>query len=189
MRLSVFRFGVAFASTLLLGTALILSSCNKDHPDDRMAVYNALDQHDLRSVTVSQNRGAGTMTLSGVVGSNDNKQRAEQIAQQFAPGYQIVDRLQVDSADIQGEIQSSTQKAQLDSSIENHFKATISSHPALKSQKIQAIAKNGTLTLKGSVKTAEERRQAEDLAKKVPQVQHVVNELQVQPGKPSPANS
>ncbi|HEY1579715.1 MAG TPA: BON domain-containing protein [Terracidiphilus sp.] len=189
MRPFEFHFPVAFASALL-GAVLVFSGCNHlGHPDERMAVYNALDQHDLRSVTVSQDRGAGTITLSGIVGSNDSRQRAEQVAQQSAPGYQIVDRLQIDTTGIQSDIQSSTRKAQLDSAIEDHFRSTISAHPSLKSQKIQAIAYHGTLTLKGSVKTVQERKQAEDLAKKVPQVQHVVNQLQVQPGKPSPANS
>ena len=180
----------AFLSGSLLAATLALSGCaHHGHPDDKMAVYNALDQHDLRSVTVSQDRGSGTITLRGIVGSNDNRQRAEQIAQQSAPGYQIVNRIQVDNTGIQSEIKSSSQKAQLDSAIEDRFKATIAAHPALKSQKIQASAANGTLTLRGTVHTAQEREQAEELAKRVPQVQHVVNEIQVRAGKPSPANS
>jgi osmotically-inducible protein OsmY len=39
------------------------------------------------------------------------------------------------------------------------------------------------------VKTYKERQEAEDLAKKVPQVQQVINEIQINGGKPSPANS
>jgi osmotically-inducible protein OsmY len=50
------------------------------------------------------------------------------------------------------------------------------------------MAFHGTLTLKGTVKSQEQRRQAEDLAKQVPEVQHVVNRLRVQGGKSS-ANS
>jgi len=154
-----------------------------------MAVYSALDKNNLRSVTVSQDRGAGTITLSGIVGSMDRRQQAENVAKQAAPGYQIADRIQIQSAGLQDDIQAATQKAQLDSAIEDNFKSRIADEPSLKSEKIQYTAYHGTLTLKGTVRSAKERQQAEDLAKKVPQVQHVDNQLQVRPGKPSPANS
>lgn len=154
-----------------------------------MAVYNALDKNNLRSVTVAQDRGAGTITLSGVVGSMDSRQRAENIAREAAPGYQIADKIQVQSAGLQDDIQAAKQKAQLDSAIEDKFKASLADEPSLKSEKIHYTAFNGTLTLKGTVRSYKERQQAEDLAKKVPDVQHVVNELQIRAGKPSPANS
>ena len=51
------------------------------------------------------------------------------------------------------------------------------------------LAKNGTLVLKGSVKTAAQKKEAEHLAKKVPNVQQVVNEIKVKPGKHSTSNS
>ena len=119
----------------------------------------------------------------------DRRQQAEQVAKKAAPDYQIVDRIQVENAGLQGEIKAATQKAQLDSAIEDNFKARMADEPSLKSEKIQYTAYNGTLTLRGTVRSAKERAQAEDLARKVPQVQHVVNQLQVKPGKPSPANS
>ena len=176
---------------LLISSALLLvSGCHSSqHPDDRMAVYSALDKNNLRSVTVSQDRGAGTITLSGVVGSMDSRQRAENIARQAAPGYQIADKIQVQSAGLQDDIQAAKQNAQLDSAIEDKIKAQLANEPSLKSEKIQYSAFNGTLTLKGTVRNYKERQQAEDLAKKVPDVQHVVNELQIHSGKPSPANS
>lgn len=182
--------GWIFSSIALLGVCFAYSGCgHRAHPDDRMAVYNTLDQHDLRSVTVSQDQNAGTITLSGIVGSNKTKQQADQLAQQAAPGYSIVDRMQVDNAGLQGEMATAQRDAQLDSAIEDHFKATLSAHNALKGQDIQYSAYNGTLTLKGSVKTYKERQQAEELAKKIPQVQHVVNEIQIKGSKTPPANS
>ncbi|WP_162601196.1 BON domain-containing protein [Occallatibacter savannae] len=177
-------------TAFLLTCAAALSGCrSNEHPDDRMAVYNALDKNDLRSVTVSQDRGAGTITLSGVVGSMDSRQRAESVAREAAPGYQIADKIQVQSAGLQDDIQAAKQKAQLDSAIEGKFKSRLADEPSLKSEKIEYTSFQGTLTLKGTVRTYKERQQAEDLAKKVPDVQHVVNELQIRPGKPSPANS
>jgi hypothetical protein len=91
------------AFTALLAATLGIASCTQgNHPEVKLAVYNALDQHDLRSVTVSEDRRAGVITLSGIVGAGDRKQRAEQIAQQAAPGYSIVDQIQVDNAGLQG---------------------------------------------------------------------------------------
>ena len=184
------RSAWAFSSTAILGVSLAYSGCgHTGHPDDRMAVYNSLDQHDLRSVTVSQDRNAGTITLSGIVGSPDRRQNAEQLAQQAAPGYTIVDRIQVENAGLQSEVQTAQKDMQLDSAIEDRYKATLAAHHTLKNDDIQCSAYNGTLTLKGSVKNYKERQEAEELAKKIPDVQHVVNQIQIAAGKASPANS
>jgi hyperosmotically inducible protein len=50
-------------------------------------------------------------------------------------------------------------------------------------------AKNGTLVLKGSVKTAAQKREAGELAKHVPNVEQVVNEIQIKPDKHSTDHS
>jgi hyperosmotically inducible protein len=178
-----------FASGALLAATLATGCRGGNHPEVKLAVYNTLDQNDLRSVTVTEDRSAGVITLSGIVGADDRKQRAEQLAQQAAPGYSIVDRIKVDDAGLQDEEKAGVQTAQLDSAIEDRFRATLQSNPALRKQKIEYSAYNGTLTLKGSVITARDRKQAEDLARRIPQVQHVINEIQIKPGKPSPANS
>jgi hyperosmotically inducible protein len=137
--------------------------------------------------STAQDRNAGTITLSGIVGSQDNRQKAVQFAQQAAPGYSIVDRIQVQNTGVQGEIKAAQKDAQLDSAIERHYKATLAVHRDLRD--VHYSAYNQTLTLKGSVKTYKERQEAEDLAKKIPQVQHVVNEIQIQGAEPSSANS
>lgn len=190
MLLPTLRSALLLCSTTVLTATLVLSGCRSNqHPDCRMAVYNALDKSNLRSINVAQDRGAGTLTLTGVVGSMDRRQQAETIAKQSAPGYQIADKIQIHTTGLQDDIEAATQKAQLDSAIEDKFRAQLSNEPSLKSEKIQYTAFHGTLTLKGTVRNSKERQQAEDLAKKVPDVQHVINELQVRPGKPSPANS
>jgi hyperosmotically inducible protein len=182
------RFAFLIASTAALATTLAFTGCSHSgHPDDRIAVYDTLAKQNLRSITVSQDRDAGTMTLSGIVGSNDSKQKAEQLAQQAAPGYSIVNRIQVQNAGLVGAIKAAQQNVKLDSAIEKHYKATLAAHRDLKG--VHYSAYNQTLTLKGSVKSYKERQEAEDLANKVPEVQHVVNEIQINGSKPSPANS
>jgi len=43
--------------------------------------------------------------------------------------------------------------------------------------------------IKGRVKTAKQKKDVEDLAKKVPNVQQVVNEIEVKPNKHSTTSS
>ena len=86
-------------------------------------------------------------------------------------------------------ITQATTESRLDNDIENRFKASLQTSKNLDKQTIQYSATNGTLYLKGAVRSAREKKEAEELARKVPNVQHVVNEIQVMPGKPSPANS
>jgi hyperosmotically inducible protein len=185
---AAFRRISILTTSVLLASTIAFVGCGHGHPDDQAAVYSSLGKNDLRSVTVSQDRDKGTITLKGIVASPTEKQKAEQVARQAAPGYSIVDRMEVKNLGLQGELKAAQKDARLDSAIEDHYKDTIEAHRDLKNIKYSAY--NQTLTLRGSVKTYKEREEAEDLARKVPQVQKVVNEIQIQNGnKPSPDNS
>jgi len=169
---------VALGAVALFGL-LALAGCQSEHPDVKQAVYNALGQHELASVEVFQDRRKGEITLRGIVSSNDQKGQADTLAQQAAPGYTIKDQLQVQSAGIEGLEKAAQKNAALDSAIEDNFKASLRSSKRLGKDNIQYSADHGTLYLKGSVKSGREKKEAEDLAKRVPQVQHVVNDLAV----------
>ncbi len=127
------------------------------------------------------------MTLAGNVGSDDQKTQAENLAKQAAPDYTIADEIGV--RPLGAESQAKAVASNLDSAIEDNFKAFLKGNRNLDDQSIHASAKNGTLVLKGTVKTAKQRKEAEALAKKVPNVQQVVNEIEVKPSKHSTANS
>jgi hyperosmotically inducible protein len=173
-------FGLYLASAGILAGGIAVAGCSGMlHPDEQAAVYKSLNSHYLSSVMVDQDRRSGVMKLNGVVGGTDRKARAEQLAKEAAPDYTIQDNLRVDTSGIQGMISAAASKSELDSAIEDHFKASIKAHKDLDRQSIQYWANGGTLTLKGAVKSEREKREAEDLAKKVPQVQHVVNDLEV----------
>jgi hyperosmotically inducible protein len=126
------------------------------------------------------------MTLSGNLASEDMKNQAETVAKQAAPDYTIADEIGVRPPDVG---QAGSIASNVDSAIEDNFKATLKAHDSLNDQSISGSAKNGTLVLKGSVKTTAQKKEAEKLAKTVPNVQQVVNELEVKPGKHSTANS
>ncbi len=71
--------------------------------------------------------------------------------------------------------------ASLDSAIEDKFKASLQSSKTTGEGRHQVLVRQRHAVSEGSVKTEREKKEAEDLAKKVPQVQHVVNDIAVKP--------
>jgi hyperosmotically inducible protein len=69
-------------------------------------------------------------------------------------------------------------QSNLDDGIENNYKAALIAS-RLNKQSIHYDAKNGVLTLKGTVKTNQQKAEAEQLASKIPNVQQVVNQIDV----------
>lgn len=142
-----------------------------------------MTRNDLGVVKVSQDRDKGVLTLSGDVETADKKAQAETIAAQAAPGYGISNEIGV--RPIGAESQAKSVDSSLDDGIENNFKAALKAHKNLDDQSIHYSAKNGTLVLKGSVKTNAQKDEAQKLAKAVPHVNQVVNEIDVKPDKDS----
>lgn len=175
------------AAALLIG-GLVMAGCHNEasHPDEKSAVTNSLKNNNLSAVDVSQDRDKGVMTLKGNVASDDMKSQAETLAKQAAPDYTIADEIGVRPA---GESEAGSIASNRDSAIEDNFKASLKEHKALNDQSIHCSSKNGTLVLKGTVKTPAQKKEAETLAKHVPDVQQVVNEIEVKPGKHSTSNS
>ncbi len=175
------------AGAVLVVSAMIVAGCqSSNHPDEKAAVTSSLNNDNLGSVNVSQDREKGIMTLKGNVASEADRQQAENIAKQSAPDYAIADEIGVRPPDVQN---AGAVASDLDSAIEDNFKATIKAHENLNDQSIHASAKNGTLIITGSVKTPNQKTEVSTLAKHVPNVQEVVNELDVKPDKHSAPNS
>jgi hyperosmotically inducible periplasmic protein len=173
-------------AAILMGGALALAGCHSSHPDEKGAVVDLLKSNNIGSVDVSEDRDKGVITLTGKVGIDDAKQRAANLAQQAAPDYTIANEIGIrpPEADNAGAVASN-----VDSCIEDNFKAAIKAHQNLNDQSIHASAKNGTLVITGSVKTETQKQEVSTLAQQVPNVQQVVNELDVKPNKHSTPNS
>ncbi len=175
-------------SAIVLASAMVIAGCNNkaSHPDEKSAVTNSLSGNNLSAVDVSQDRDKGVMTLKGNVDSDDAKSKAESLAKQAAPDYTIANEIGVRPPDAAN---AGSVASNLDSAIEDNFKASIKAHENLNDQSISGSAKNGTLVIKGTVKTAAQKKEAGTLGKQVPNVQQVVNEIEVKSGKHSTPNS
>jgi hyperosmotically inducible periplasmic protein len=170
-----------------LAAGLLIAGCNSSpkYPDSKDAVNNSLTQNNLGAIHVSQDQKKGVITLTGTVPSDDQKTQAESVAKQAAPQYTIADEVAVvppQNADATKAANSDT-----DDAIEDSLKADLKRHRNLDDQDISVEAKNGAVVLTGSVKTEAQKREAEWLAEHVPNVQQVVNEITVKPGKHSSA--
>ena len=175
--------------SLLCGAILfgsMIAGCHQSYPDAKGAVTDSLKANNLDKIDVSQDRDKGVMTLKGNVASESDKQQAENLSKQAAPGYTIANEIGVRPPDASN---AGAVASNLDSAIEDNFKAEIKAHRNLDDQSIHASSKNGTIVITGSVKTTAQKTEVSTLAKHVANVKQVVNELEVKPDKHSTPNS
>ena len=167
----------ALLITTLAALFLVAAACNQtSRKSDADSVKQALEQADLKGVTVSDDADKNTVTLGGTLHSDDAKARAAEVAKSAAPGRTIANEISVQP--VGDESQAKSVQSNLDDGIENNYKAALIAS-RLNKQSIHYDAKNGVLTLKGAVKTPQQKAEAEQLASKIPNVQQVVNQIDV----------
>jgi osmotically-inducible protein OsmY len=132
--------------------------CNQNRVSYKDAVQSALKQADLTDVSVSENTSKSTITLTGALHSDADKSKAGEIAQTNAPGDKVANEISVQI--VGSESESKNIASSLDDGIENNFKAALIS-TRLDKQDINYKAKNGVLTLTGSVKHSDQKAQAQ----------------------------
>ena len=170
-------------STILVLVAtitLVLNiACSANHANDvsyKDQVKRALEQADLKDVTVDEDRDKNTITLGGTLHSNDAKVKAGEVARSAAPNRTVANEISVQPVGVESEAKDIA--SNLDDGIEKNYKAALISS-GLDKQHIRFDAKNGVLTLKGSVQTGKEREEAQRVAAAIPHVQQVVNNIEV----------
>ena len=168
-------------------TALVLClgiwGCSKNranNPSYKDAVSAALDRDSLKDVKVDEDRDKGVITLDGKVRSEDEKAKAEEDAKAAAPGMIVANQIQVQPEGMESEAKKIDKN--LDSAIKDNLKAAFTQN-GLDKKHIDFDVNNGVVTLKGKVDNPVEREQAEKIAASVPNVQQVVNEVDVKGGK------
>ena len=137
-------------------------------------VRHAIDQAGLKDVTTSQDRDKGVVTLGGHVTSDNDKLRAESIARSVAGQEVVSNQIEV----LPPGVESDARKVNsaLDKGISANMDAALIQYNL---HDVKYSVKNHVITLTGDADSQELRNKAEAVAAAVPNVQQVVNEIQV----------
>jgi hyperosmotically inducible protein len=169
---------------LAVGTLVGCSSEPAKSPDVADSIRKSLDQSGLKAVKVSQDRTKGVVTLDGQVPSAMDKSQAETIANSLAGGQVVADQITV--VPPSAESDAKAVNSDLDKGIKENLDAALIQNRLNKHVKYDVKA--GVVTLSGEVDSQAKRAYAEKVAAAVPNVQQVVNELQVKDQKASSTN-
>ena len=173
------RIAVFFAS-LLLAISVGCSTNKANTPDVKDQVSKALDSAGFKNLSVDVNSDKQLVTVKGDVRSQEEKDRAQDVAKGASAGYVVSNEIGIRPEGVENAARKID--ANVDDAIQKDFKAVIIAN-RLENQHIRYDAKNGVLTLKGRVDNIDLRDKVEKLAASVPNVQQVVNELDVKSTK------
>ena len=171
-------FRLTLICTLVAGL-IVLAGCQQTstQADVKDQVERSFEQAKLDNVNVDSDTENQTLTLKGEVQSEAEKQRAEELARNSAAGWTIANEIAVrpegemgDRAEDIDDAKDSAIKASLDSEYE---KANI------KNAGFDYDVQNGVVKLSGNVDKPAVKQQAEALAKKVKDVEQVVNNIEI----------
>jgi hyperosmotically inducible periplasmic protein len=168
-------------SLLVVGSLVGCSQTSAKSPDVSDALRKSLVQAGFKDVSVSQDRDKGVVTLSGNVAAADDKAQAESIAKSIATGQVVADQIAVLPTGVESD--SNTVNSDLDKGIDKNLDAALIQNGLHKGVKYDV--KNGVVTLTGEVNSESRRKRIEEVASTVPNVQQVVNELEVKDQKAS----
>jgi hyperosmotically inducible periplasmic protein len=173
-----------FLTTLTLIAAGILAGCSSTaakSPDVSDSIRKSLDSAGLANVSVSEDRDKGILTLGGQVASPNDKAQAETLAKSLAGSQVVADQIAV--VPVGGEKDAKTVNSDLDKGIEQNLDAALIQNKM--HDNVKYAVKSGVVTLSGEVNSEQKRTLAEQVATGVPNVQQVVNDLQVKDQKAS----
>jgi len=179
-----------YLPTIVLGLAVVvvgtLSGCSNfsRSADVSGDIRTSMEQAGLKSVTVSQDRDKGVVTLAGNVMSDDDKAKAESIARSMS-GSQVVAN-QIAVLPVGAENAAHKVNVDLDEGIQSNLDAALIENRLHES--VKYAVKNHVVTLTGDVNSQAKRARAEEVAAAVLNVDQVVNELQVKKQKATSSN-
>jgi len=168
---------------LTVGAVGILAACSQTvkPPTIAASIRSALDQAGFRKVSVEEDRGNGVVTLGGNVGADADKVQAEALAKSLAGSEVVADQIAV--LPLGAERDARTMNSDLDSGIEQNLDAALIQSKLREG--VKYAVKSGVVTLTGEVDSQSKRRDVAKVAGSVPNVQQVVNELQIKNQKAS----
>jgi len=177
----------SYLSLLALLAVGILGGCSADStksPDVSGSIRTSLDQAGLKDVSVTQDRDKSVVTLGGHVASEGDKGQAEAIARTMAGIQVVANQIAVLPPGVESD--AKRMNSDLDKGIESNLHAALI--PESLEDSVKYSVKNNVVTLTGDVDSQAKRGRAQEVASRVPNVQQVVNELQVRGQKATSSN-
>jgi osmotically-inducible protein OsmY len=176
-------FKLFLGALTLLATALMAgcSTTAAKSPDVTDNIRKSLDQAGFKDVSVSEDRDKGIVILGGQVASTNVKSDAESLAKSLAGAQVVADQIAVVPVGIEKEAKAVN--SDLDKGIEENLDAALIQNKMHAS--VTYDVKSGVVTLTGEVNSEDKRARAAQVATGVPNVQQVVNDLQVKNQKAS----
>jgi len=166
------------------GVSAGCSETSAKSPDVSVSIRASLDQAGFKEVSATQDRDKGVVTLGGHVATDTDKSQAQSIVQGIAAGQVVSNQIAVVPRG--EETDAKAVNADLDKGIEKNLDAALIE--ARLHDNVKYDVKNHVVTLSGDVRSREDRSHAEQIATSVPNVQQVVNELQVKKQKATSSN-
>lgn len=151
------------------------STTSRKTADVSDSIRTSLDQAGFKDVSVSQDRDKGVVTLGGHVAVDADKSQDESIARSIAGAQVVSNQIAVIPPGLESD--AKTVNSELDKAIEHSLDAALIQEKL--HEAVKYAVKNHVVTLSGEVNSQSKRAQAERVASGVPDVQQVVNELQV----------
>jgi hyperosmotically inducible periplasmic protein len=175
------RLSVGTLTLLAIGIMAGCSGTAAKSPDVADGIRKSLDEAGLKSVSISQDRDKGIVTLGGQVASDNDKAQAEMLAKSLAGAQVVADQIAVIPPGL--ETEAKAVNTDLDEGIASNLDAALIQN--LLHDSVKYTVKSAVVTLTGEVNSENKRARAEKVANGVPNVQQVVNDLQVKNQKAS----
>jgi osmotically-inducible protein OsmY len=175
---------LSLLAVAIVGTLAGCSTASSKSADVSATIRASLDQAGFKDVSASQDRDKGVVTLSGHVAADADKAQAESIAKSIA-GNEVVSN-QIAVLPPGAERETKNVNSDLDKGIGSNLDAALIGDHLHES--VKYAVRNQVVTLTGEVNSQSKRARAEAVASSVPNVQQVVNELQVKAQKATSSN-
>ena len=157
------------------GTLAGCSTAPARAADITVSLRASMDQAGFKDVAVQQDRDKGVVTLVGHVPNDADKAQAASLASSIAGNQVVSNQIAVVPPD--DVLDSKKVNSALDEGIKSNLDAALIVEKLRDTVKFSV--KNHVVTLTGSVDSQPRRAHAEQVAAHVPNVEQVVNELQV----------
>ena len=154
-------------------TAAATATPDADRVDDRVEVALSTDAN-LRPFGLDADEDDGRVVLKGAVRTEEQRAAAAQVATGVAAGIAIDNRIRVDA-----NARMSNNAVDVDD-VEEQVEKAFDDDATLKPLNLDVDEDNGQIVLEGTVRTADQKTMAEQVAKRIAGTVTVVNKVKVQ---------